>query len=623
MPDQPLWFCPRPRQSEPFGSRTNPVVICVTTDTEADALLSAESFRAAWNELYCRCPWATVFQDVDFVTTWYGTYTERFRPVIIRETNSAGELTGLLTLALSVDSRRLIVAGGHQAEYHTWLASAVGDSSFIEAALRELRRRFPNRSLVFKYLPPRTPLDWTSPGRFWGRRCRLQQFSDPLWRVDDGSKLKAVLYKNKRPTTPGLNRLKELGDFHFEQITDLGGLKAVFGPIMTYYNFRHGAIYNTSPFLDDPLKERFHLRLMEIPDLLHVTVLKAGGQVVAAHVGAAGRGIVHGGFITHSPFVARSSPGIIQWLMLGEHMAKTGFHTLDLTPGGDWYKERLATDHEDVHVLKLFFHRWQALAHDANEKCVSLSKRVLQVARVQPQAVKAFVRKARHTRLADLPVKVLRRTFNLVRRLVHTPELRIYVFRRQDFDKIVGAVARGSPLNGAPAAWLMSRDSLDDLLAFRPAEAWQDRQRFLAEALTRIEKAHHMYTRVEEGRLVHYGWLIDRQKKAFFGEVQRAYEFPDHSAVLYDYWTHPAARGRGLYQSSLRQMLNDAFAIEGTQQAYIGVLADNGPSRHAIEKTGFVYECSLYKESGMRKMASESGTTRIPTPSSSTNDSKP
>jgi GNAT superfamily N-acetyltransferase len=143
---------------------------------------------------------------------------------------------------------------------------------------------------------------------------------------------------------------------------------------------------------------------------------------------------------------------------------------------------------------------------------------------------------------------------------------------------------------------MIRHDALEELLGYEPAEAWQSRQGFLSTALTRIENGLHVYTCTENGRLVHYGWLIERQERSFVSEVRQEYVLPPNSASLFDFYTFPRARGRGLYTLCLRTMLRDAARIPGTEKIIIAVLADNGPSRHVIEKVGFVYECSLFEE---------------------------
>jgi len=139
----------------------------------------------------------------------------------------------------------------------------------------------------------------------------------------------------------------------------------------------------------------------------------------------------------------------------------------------------------------------------------------------------------------------------------------------------------------------MNRDRLGDLVCFEPSQPWQDKQAFLAEALARLERGEHVYTYVDGGRLLHSGWLIDRQAKGFMTEVQQEYHYPEGSSVLYDFYTHPECRGRGLYQACVQQMLGDVAALPGTRFVYISALSRNHASIHVIEKLGFQLVCTL------------------------------
>ena len=60
------------------------------------------------------------------------------------------------------------------------------------------------------------------------------------------------------------------------------------------------------------------------------------------------------------------------------------------------------------------------------------------------------------------------------------------------------------------------------------------------------------------------------------------------SSALYDHYTHPSARSRGLIHHALCQLSHDVPAVAKTKQAYIYVYGDNTPSRHVIEKIGSV-----------------------------------
>jgi hypothetical protein len=74
---------------------------------------------------------------------------------------------------------------------------------------------------------------------------------------------------------------------------------------------------------------------------------------------------------------------------------------------------------------------------------------------------------------------------------------------------------------------------------FTPTESWQDKQSFILSALGRLENGVHCYTTSSHDRLLHIGWLIEDQQKAYFPEVEKSYHYALHDAVLYDFYTDP------------------------------------------------------------------------------------
>jgi RimJ/RimL family protein N-acetyltransferase len=153
--------------------------------------------------------------------------------------------------------------------------------------------------------------------------------------------------------------------------------------------------------------------------------------------------------------------------------------------------------------------------------------------------------------------------------------------------------------NGAhidlPTGPTMHQNDWSDLLKFNPVESWQNKTQFLTEARERIERGERVFTHADGETLLHYGWFAPDQKESFFSEIQQRYQYPPGSAVLYDFYTDPDARGRGFYRSNLLQMLQRAAAETGIKQIYISVNADNGASRHVIESVGFQHQVSLHQ----------------------------
>src|SRR5205809_763245 len=137
----------------------------------------------------------------------------------------------------------------------------------------------------------------------------------------------------------------------------------------------------------------------------------------------------------------------------------------------------------------------------------------------------------------------------------------------------------------------LRRDAIDDLLLYRPFSANEmSVEDFLAEAAQRLEQGQHVYTFAADGVLLHYSWLIEQTRRAG-SDFGHEFAFPGPAAVLWNDYTCPDARGRGLQTRSIHRRLRDTAAAGGTSM-FIGVRADNAISRHNIEKVGFRYWAS-------------------------------
>lgn len=551
--------------------------------TAAQDTLADPTFQAAWRRLYALCPWGTLLQSPDFCLPWYEIYRDLYAPLLVFALDSRGELSGLFTLAVSESDGQLVVAGAGMAEYQVWISTPEHGNLFIEGALHTLRDQFPGKSLRLLFLPSKAPMEWMAADRYWAKTCHLRMISHPLMAIGDGAQVRDTLQKKK--IRYRFNRLRqEMGELKLQRITTADELDAVLDEIYTFSNFRLAAFHKVDVPTQPDLRQRaLYLRLIQTPRIVHATLFKAGEHIVGAHINVYNREQVLLGLLAYSPLAGKHSPGRLHILLLAEELAKEGVSTLDLTPGGE-YKDNFATHFDAAYVLNVFFDRKGYLNYKATRLVLDAGKRILGLAAISPERIKDLSRQVRgklaRTRLSRLPLKFARR---LKKRLWNTGEMRIYVMDS-------GGVLR------LPKPQAMKRDCVEDLLCYEPAEGWQPpKDEFLRRAAAGLENGDHIYTYAEGGRLLHYGWLVERQVESFLAEVgQASYLLPD-SAVLADFYTHPLARGRGLYQKSLPQMLHDAEAIPGTQRIYIGVMADNGPSRHVIEKLGFVYQHSFFE----------------------------
>jgi SAM-dependent methyltransferase/RimJ/RimL family protein N-acetyltransferase len=296
--------------------------------------------------------------------------------------------------------------------------------------------------------------------------------------------------------------------------------------------------------------------------------------VVSALVGVVGREAVHMAIPAHSPFYGRHSPGVFHLMLAGLEMANAGIPYFDLTPGGAW-KERFANAHDEVFELRIHGRRSARALGMGLAHARSAAKRLIQMAGVDPTAVVELTAPRRG--------RIARSAARLVQWVRLDRELRLYTM-----------VPSAAPPPDAAVA--IRKNCVEDLLKFEPVESGQSRQAFLADALKRLEDGDHVFTISDGERLLHYGWLVEGQQKACLTEVGQTFTFTEPTPVLYGFYTHPAARGRGYYRSNLCHILGELAVSKGARRAFICVLADNAPSRRVIEKVGFKYLGSLWHQ---------------------------
>lgn len=367
-------------------SRPRIHALAIHRGEDAWAKLSDPAFLVEWERLGTACPWSTPCQSSHFVRTWFEHYRSRYWPIVVTLRSDDGMLVGLLALAVCLRTQRVAVAGAHQAEYQAWLATPECQREFIVRALAALDELLPGYELTFKYLPHGLPVEPLLGSPLFRSRARLVAHRRPLMRLD-ADELKRSLRKKSNKSR--WSRLQRLGKLEFSRITDPGAFEAAFDEIIASYDERQRGAHAIAPFAADPLKKAFHLGLMRAaPGLLHVTVTTLAGKVIAAHVGLAGRDEVTLAIVCHDEALAEHSPGKLHLLKLGERLLQEGVGALDLTPGGDPWKERFANAHDEVHVLTL--HRSAAVRQVRSLEAGARTavKRMLESAGVPPGEVR-------------------------------------------------------------------------------------------------------------------------------------------------------------------------------------------------------------------------------------------
>ena len=544
--------------------------IDVVQGTAASALLLRPEFRASWDSLVSACPWATPFQSSPYAAAWYEAYADRYDPVLVRQ-GAADAITGLLILARDKRSGAIVHAGAHQAEYQVWLAPPGQGATFALGAFDAIGATFRGATLRFRYLPDSALGQELISDTRWAQRIRLQPKPRPLIRISYESIMRSFGRVTKR-----IPKLERQGTLRFRRVTQPEEIREVMKDLVLHYDLRQGAVYGTLPFHEDPGKLPFHEALaVGNPRLVHLTSLHSGSQFVAAQFGFAARGVVHQSILGFSPMFANYSPGILHLYLLARAMDAESARVLDLTPGGDPYKDQIASHHDEVAEMLVTPSASRRSWVVRSEQSLEAAKRVLAPIGVTPQRVRAVLPLLRRA----TPARLLLHAARFVR---EDRELRVYRIRLPIPD---------APAQPAPD---IHRNCLDDLLHAEVTDAWHSRKDVLAAALARLERGESVFTIRDGERLAHFGWLIETQKESEMDNVDASITLPDGTAVLYDFYTHPAFRGRGYYGANIRHMLRSLATNPKVRFAHISVMADNRASRVVIERSGFEYVGSYH-----------------------------
>lgn len=528
-------------------------------------------YQQSWGDLYNKCDWATGFQSFDYVKTWYETQQEKYSPILIQAMDKEGRLIAIFPMALERSSSFLVGAGHHPAEYHSWICDRGDSALFASEAFRAIGKELNYKKIELCYLPPNIPLDFltseTSEKLELVNRSVLLEAPRPIRNNAEHPPQEVLNGKNTRIK---VNRLKRIGDLSFRVLNGSEGFDEFYKQLSTMASLRHQAVHGVVGSSTDQSRIDFYKKLLNSSGILHASGLWIGKELVAGHLGVVDRGVLHLGIIAHSPFLSKHSPGKVHLLMLADHLKSLGVEILDLTPGGDSYKESLATEHDMAYKLTIFPTIQDAIIFKSKDKIINIGANTLRWLNISPSRVKQLIKKIKFIN----PTMLISRLRRMAKFIYSNDEYLWYQLPAEEIHKV-------SETHG------FSKNSLSDLLCYRPYEVWQTKAGFLQEALGRLGNGGSVHTFQENGRLLHIGWMKSDVKKSVATEVQQMIDFPLGTAVLYDFYTFPEARGRRLYQENLLSMMSDAVHSSGASVLGIGVTHDNHPSRHVIEKCGF------------------------------------
>ncbi len=538
--------------------------VAISRGADAVALLDSPTFIAQWSDLCDRCPWSTAYQRPAFAHSWYRVYADRFEPILIVAQDSSS-LTGILCLAQSTVDDRLVVAGTPQSAYQAWVCDPRDGNEFALAAVIAARARFPHASIEFRHLPPLAPTSWLSDARVASRalltpkRRPLLRFADlpvdPLQKPNNRKRLKVF---------------RKSGELEFRRLHQPQELESILDELIAFYELRQFAMNGIEPFTSDPLKRPFHLELMRQPNLLHVTTLSVGGRLASAHINIIEPRHVCLNLIAYNPLFGKHSPGKFHMHLLTRMLIAEGCDQVDLTPGGDPYKERFANAHDTAHMLSIFATRRGRMGGFCRASLERGARHALKSLNVHPAKAKAALATAGELTRNARPDRLIGHAMRLIR-------------PRRGLKLFITSVQAMSDAPASPG--IVHVNAFVDLMSYRPQPHAVSRQRFLRDAIERLDEGQCCYTQLEDGRLVHVGWLMKRPTEAFVSTRFPGLVLPSRHALVTAMQSLCSADRPDRVAVCLRAMLDDVSNDEGIEHLAFASSDDD-------DKTGEMFAAS-------------------------------
>jgi hypothetical protein len=118
---------------------------------------------------------------------------------------------------------------------------------------------------------------------------------------------------------------------------------------------------------------------------------------------------------------------------------------------------------------------------------------------------------------------------------------------------------------------------------------------------SRLSESTRCFVVVHEGRFVHATWMTVRA--AWTREIRRYLLPPAGDAYVYESFTHPSVRGRGVYPFALRGIAA-LLSGRGLKRVWVAVEKHNPPSLKAVVKAGFApaWEISYRRRLGTLRL---------------------
>ncbi len=454
------------------------ITVKIIRGDDALKYASDESFLKQWKTLAKNTAHKTIFQEPEFVSLWFRHYQQLFESILVLGLSDADELVGLIPLAIEKKNGILTQAGAQLAEYSGWLCSPIHCDSFLKAAFKSIKSNIAFTQWKWTYIAPGTDTTLLRSDNLRNARiyAQFESMDSPILDLHDEEKLKKVL-KNKSVKSK-INRLKRKGELKIERITDKKRALELMDQVTNLVNFRHESAHHDAAFEDDHLQRSFYeTRCSNLHDN-HFSVLWAGEKLLAFHYGYIDEDSIYIGLTAFDPTESKHSPGVIFLIYLANLLIEEGIRYIDLTPGGDEYKERFSNTHNDIYFPTIYTSKFEYNKQLLKNNCKSFAISALNSCKIDKDQLK------KHLRKESKP-----KTYN-------QNDFYLYSIKSDQYNN--SDSNRDENIN---------IQSYSDLLSYKENNNSVSRQKILSDATFRFSREDTLFTIHHDSQLYALSWL--------------------------------------------------------------------------------------------------------------------
>ena len=575
---------------------------------EAKKLLADKNFQQQWDRLYQDCLWATSFQSFSYSSIWYEEYSSHYEPVLALSYDAEDRLINLFPLARHIATQSVVCSGDNQTEYKAWLSSEDDSSSFFTQCMEDIKGINANDVFQMEYMPSQF-VEYFNSLKLDHLNYAVEIKKNPLVKFNTTPEPWASLKKKSNKSR--LSRLKKVGElkiklynFSGQQKPEISGVELI-NMVKDSYDIRQGAMNSVLPFLDDNNKLAFFSRLLEESPDFRAIIMYLGDDFLASIIGPINKdGRLSNCIISHNPLFAKHSPGKFVIFMASQILHQDGVESLDLTPGGDAWKDRFANHYEEVGVGSFYLTPYRQWIDQGKDRIRGIAKQLLVKADIKPDTIKEKIAVLKTLKSDQLKIlnEIKSHQIKALKELRSNPLTALKELRTNSLN----AISRPShkehkpqtlyalPTDKAKAVEknsILEVNNLSNYLKFNPDEIFSEKDSFFQHVLKKMQEGAQGYSYVEKSYLKCIFWLAHSQKSQYFPSLDKSYDYESAGSVIQSYYSNGFQKSEDNEDKILnayQQVIHVAAATNSDQPYIYTWLKEYSPLEiHVLETLGF------------------------------------